>query len=128
MTRLRAEDYEILADLRYLGRKFLRFSKDLLRAEAGLNPEQYEALLAIKADEIEKAVASYTEGFSSEQPDEAEGDAVFKLAEHQFRAIFEVEKVQPTNVRHCGIMVRDEKQLEKVREKLTNKYKLKLEP
>jgi DNA-binding MarR family transcriptional regulator len=49
MTRLRPEDYEVLAELRYLGRKFLRFSKDLLRAEAGLSPEQYEALLAIKA-------------------------------------------------------------------------------
>jgi DNA-binding MarR family transcriptional regulator len=49
MTRLQPDDYEALAELRYLGRKFLRFSKDLLRAEAGLNPEQYEALLAIKA-------------------------------------------------------------------------------
>ena len=56
MTRLRAEDYEILADLRYLGRKFLRFSKDLLRAEAGLNPEQYEALLAIKAYSLPKGL------------------------------------------------------------------------
>lgn len=49
MSSLHPEDYEALADLRYLGRKFLRFSKDLLRAKAGLNPEQYEALLAIKA-------------------------------------------------------------------------------
>ena len=49
MARLHPNDYEALAELRYLGRKFLRFSKDLLRAEAGLNPEQYEALLAIKA-------------------------------------------------------------------------------
>jgi DNA-binding MarR family transcriptional regulator len=49
MTPLQPNDYEALAELRYLGRKFLRFSKDLLRAEAGLNPEQYEALLAIKA-------------------------------------------------------------------------------
>jgi DNA-binding MarR family transcriptional regulator len=49
MTRLHPNDYEALAELRYQGRKFLRFSKDLLRAEAGLNPEQYEALLAIKA-------------------------------------------------------------------------------
>jgi DNA-binding MarR family transcriptional regulator len=46
---MRPNDYEALAELRYLGRKFLRFSKDLLRAKAGLNPEQYEALLAIKA-------------------------------------------------------------------------------
>jgi DNA-binding MarR family transcriptional regulator len=49
MTRLHPNDYEALAELRYLGRKFLRFSKDLVRAEAGLNPEQYEALLAVKA-------------------------------------------------------------------------------
>ena len=49
MNSLQPEDYEALADLRYLGRKFLRFSKDLLRAKLGLNPEQYEALLAIKA-------------------------------------------------------------------------------
>ena len=49
MSELRPEDYEVLAELRYLGRKFLRFSKDLLQAKAGLNPEQYEALLAIKA-------------------------------------------------------------------------------
>jgi DNA-binding MarR family transcriptional regulator len=49
MKQLRSNDYEALAELRYLGRKFLRFSKDWLRANAGLNPEQYEALLAIKA-------------------------------------------------------------------------------
>jgi DNA-binding MarR family transcriptional regulator len=49
MPRLTSEDYQVLAELRYLGRKFLRFSKDLLQARADLNPEQYEALLAIKA-------------------------------------------------------------------------------
>lgn len=49
MPRLSPHDYEALAELRYLGRKFLRFSKEYLRAQAGLNPEQYEALLAIKA-------------------------------------------------------------------------------
>jgi len=49
MTQLHPDDYEALAELRYLGRKFLRFSKDWLRANAGLTPEQYEALLAIKA-------------------------------------------------------------------------------
>jgi len=56
MTPLRPDDYEALAELRYLGRKFLRFSKDLLRANAGLNPEQYEALLAVKASSSEKGV------------------------------------------------------------------------
>jgi len=49
MKPLHRNDYEGLANFRYLLRKFLRFSKDLLRANAGLNPEQYEALLAIKA-------------------------------------------------------------------------------
>jgi len=49
MSPLRPDDYQALAELRYLGRKFLRFSKDLLQEKAGLNPEQYEALLAIKA-------------------------------------------------------------------------------
>ena len=44
-------DYQALAELRYLLRKFLRFSKDFLRAQSDLNPEQYEALLAIKAFE-----------------------------------------------------------------------------
>lgn len=49
MSSLHSEDYQALAELRYLLRKFLRFSKDLLAKKAGLNPEQYEALLAIKA-------------------------------------------------------------------------------
>jgi DNA-binding MarR family transcriptional regulator len=60
MNRLRPDDYEALAELRYLGRKFLRFSKDLLRAHAGLNSEQYEALLAVKA-------FSSSEGFTISQ-------------------------------------------------------------
>jgi DNA-binding MarR family transcriptional regulator len=49
MTQLHFDDYEALAEFRYLLRKFLRFSKDHLRITAGLNPEQYEALLAIKS-------------------------------------------------------------------------------
>ena len=49
MTQLSPDDYEALAEFRYLLRKFLRFSKDFLMATAGLNPEQYEALLAIRA-------------------------------------------------------------------------------
>jgi DNA-binding MarR family transcriptional regulator len=56
MTRLQPNEYEALAELRYLGRRFLRFSKDLLRANAGLNPEQYEALLAVKVLSSNKGV------------------------------------------------------------------------
>ena len=47
--KLKNEDYEALASFRYAMRKFLRFSKITLAAEAGLTPEQYEALLALKA-------------------------------------------------------------------------------
>ena len=51
MSRLEPKDFQQLAEFRYLLRKFLRFSKDFLREKADLNPEQYEALLAIKAFE-----------------------------------------------------------------------------
>jgi catechol 2,3-dioxygenase-like lactoylglutathione lyase family enzyme len=84
--------------------------------------------VAIEVDDIKKAVAFYKDVFNLEQMDGGEGDAFFKLGEHQFLAIFEVEKVQPANMRHFGIMVRDETQLAKVRKKLKDKYKLKLEP
>lgn len=49
MSDLPLEEHQALAEFRYLLRKFLRFSKDLLLSSGGLNPEQYEALLAIKA-------------------------------------------------------------------------------
>ena len=46
--RLKDGHYRALAAFRYQLRKFLRFSKDLLAADAKLTPEQYEALLALK--------------------------------------------------------------------------------
>jgi DNA-binding MarR family transcriptional regulator len=42
-------DFQNLAAFRYGLRKFLRSSKEYLAAEAHLTPEQYEALLALKA-------------------------------------------------------------------------------
>jgi DNA-binding MarR family transcriptional regulator len=42
-------DYEALATFRYAMRKFLSFSKRALAAQARMTPEQYEALLALKA-------------------------------------------------------------------------------
>jgi catechol 2,3-dioxygenase-like lactoylglutathione lyase family enzyme len=84
--------------------------------------------VAIEVDDVEKAVAFYQDVFNLEKLDEGEGDAFFKLGEHQFLAIFEVEKVKPDQTRHFGIMVRDENQLAEVREKLTKKYGLKLIP
>ena len=46
---LHPDDYDALASFRYALRKFLSFSKRALAGEAGLTPEQYEALLALKA-------------------------------------------------------------------------------
>ena len=46
---LTESDYQSLATFRYGLRKFLRFSKDYLINHARLTPEQYEALLALRA-------------------------------------------------------------------------------
>ncbi|EEF57013.1 VOC family protein [Pedosphaera parvula] len=84
--------------------------------------------VAIEVDDVEKAVAFYQDVFNLQKLDEGEGDAFFKLGEHQFLAIFEVGEMKPDRVRHFGIMVRNEKQLAEVREKITKKYGLKLNP
>ena len=47
--QLDQDDYEALANFRYAMRKFLGFSRRALKTEAQLTPEQYEALLALKA-------------------------------------------------------------------------------
>ncbi len=49
MPKLSSDDYHSMASFRHLVRKFLRFSRELLKSTANLNSEQYEALLAIKA-------------------------------------------------------------------------------
>ena len=52
--KLSTEDYELLAQFRWSLRQFLRFSECAAR-EAGLTPQQHQALLAIK-------------GFGGQQP------------------------------------------------------------
>jgi catechol 2,3-dioxygenase-like lactoylglutathione lyase family enzyme len=84
--------------------------------------------IAIEVDDIDKAVAFYQDVFNLEKLNEGEGDAFFKLGEHQFLAMFEVERVQPDRVRHFGLMVRDTEQLNEIREKLTTKYGIELIP
>ena len=49
IPRLLPDDYEALANFRYAMRKFLSFSKHALASEARMTPEQYEALLTLKA-------------------------------------------------------------------------------
>jgi catechol 2,3-dioxygenase-like lactoylglutathione lyase family enzyme len=82
--------------------------------------------VAIEVDDVEKAVAFYQDVFNLEKLDEGEGDAFFKLGAHQFLAMFEVERVDPSRMGHFGIMVRDEAQIAEVRDKLTGKYGIEL--
>jgi len=84
--------------------------------------------IAIEVGDVEKAVAFYRDVFNLEKLDEGEGDAFFKLGAHQFLAMFEVKDPRPEGARHFGIMVRDERQLAEVREKLTKKYGIHLIP
>jgi catechol 2,3-dioxygenase-like lactoylglutathione lyase family enzyme len=86
--------------------------------------------VAIEVDDVEKAVAFYQDVFNLEKLDEGEGDAFFKIGEHQFLAMFErkSERGRGDTVRHFGLIVRDEAQLAEVREKLVNKYGLQLFP
>ena len=84
--------------------------------------------VVIEVDDAQKAVEFYSDVFNLEMLRGGEGAAWCKLGEHQFLAIFEVETLQPDRMKHFGIMVRDEEQVNEVRDKLVNKYGLTLEP
>ena len=84
--------------------------------------------VAIEVGNVERAVAFYQDVFGLEKLDEGEGDAFFKVGEHQFLAMFEGDGHTGGRARHFGLIVRDEKQLAEVRDKLTSKYGLKLIP
>ena len=83
--------------------------------------------VAIEVGDVAQAVAFYQDVFGLEKLDEGEGDAFFKLGEHQFLAMFERKGLEPDGShRHFGIMVRDEAQIAEVRDKLTGKYGIEL--
>jgi catechol-2,3-dioxygenase len=84
--------------------------------------------VAIEVGDVKKAVAFYRDVFNLEQLDEGEGDAFFKLGQHQFLAMFERKTPQADSTRHFGIMVRDDNQIAEIRKKLTTKYRIKLIP
>lgn len=84
--------------------------------------------IAIEVTDIEKAVAFYQDVFGLQNLNEGEGDAFFKLGEHQFLAMFERPEMKPNATRHFGLMVRDEAQLAEVRDKVQNIYGLKMFP
>ncbi len=84
--------------------------------------------VVIEVDDAQKAVEFYSDVFNLEMLRGGEGAAWCKLGEHQFLAIFEVKELRPDRTKHFGLMVRDEEQIEEIREKLTTKYGLQLEP
>ena len=84
--------------------------------------------VAIEVDDAQKAVEFYADVFNLEMLRGGEGAAWCKLGEHQFLAIFEVETLQTDRTKHFGIMVRDEAQINEVRETITKKYGLEVHP
>ncbi|MGH7255624.1 MAG: VOC family protein [Nitrospirales bacterium] len=82
--------------------------------------------VVIEVDNVRKAVKFYSDVFNLKMLRGGEGAAWCKLGEHQFMAIFKVNTVQPDRMRHFGLMVRDDKQIQDIRRKLTRKYKIKL--
>ena len=84
--------------------------------------------VVIEVDDAQKAVEFYSDVFNLKMLRGGEGAAWCQLGEHQFLAIFEVKELQPDRMKHFGIMVRDEAQVEEVRQKLRKKYGLSLEP
>jgi predicted enzyme related to lactoylglutathione lyase len=84
--------------------------------------------VAITVNDIDQAVAFYQDVFNLEKLDEGEGDAFFKVGEHRFLAMFESDESPKDRIAHFGLIVRDSKQLDEVKEKLTKKYGLRLRP
>ena len=85
--------------------------------------------VAIEVGDIGEAIAFYQDVFGLEKLDEGEGDAFFKIGEHQFLAMFERKGMsRDASNRHFGLMVRDEKQIAEVRKKLTTKYGIEFDP
>ena len=84
--------------------------------------------VALEVGDIAKAIEFYEDVFNLKKLDDGEGDAFFQLGEHQFLALFESKEPRPSAVGHFGIMVRDAEQIAVVRDKVTGKYGLKLEP
>src|SRR6185437_11368228 len=78
--------------------------------------------VAIEVDDVARAVAFYQDVFGLEKLDQGEGDAFFKVGEHQFLAMFRGDGRSSGRARHFGLIVRDDKQLAEVRDKLTSKY------
>ena len=84
--------------------------------------------IVLEVGDLDKAIEFYTDVFNLEHKNEGEGDAFFKLGNHQFLALFESNEPHRDDHRHFGLIVRDDAQVAEVREKITKKYGLKTIP
>lgn len=74
--------------------------------------------IALEVDDVETAIRFYTDVFGLEQQSGGEGEAFFKVGEHQFLALFQNRERRPDAVRHFGIIVKDDDEIAAVREKV----------
>ena len=84
--------------------------------------------IVLEVGDLEKAIEFYTDVFNLEQKSEGEGDAFFRIGNHQFFALFQSDEPHADDHRHFGLIVRDDAQVTEVREKITSKYGLKTIP
>src|SRR5438067_5660391 len=74
--------------------------------------------VALEVTDIDLAVQFYTEVLGLEKQRGGEGQAFFKVGEHQFLALFLVKERAPDAHRHFGIIVKDDDGIAAVREKV----------
>ena len=74
--------------------------------------------VALEVTDIDLAVKFYTEVLGLERQRGGEGQAFFKVGEHQFLALFEVTERGPDGHRHFGIIVKDDDEIAEVRRKV----------
>jgi catechol 2,3-dioxygenase-like lactoylglutathione lyase family enzyme len=74
--------------------------------------------VAIEVTDVDEAVRFYREVFDLPEPRPGEGQAFFPMGEHQFLAIFRVDRKEPDEMRHFGIIVSDDDEIGKVRERV----------
>jgi catechol 2,3-dioxygenase-like lactoylglutathione lyase family enzyme len=74
--------------------------------------------VALEVTDVALAIRFYTEVFGLELQRGGEGQAFFKVGEHQFLALFHVPERRPDDHRHFAIIVKDDDEIAQVREKV----------
>jgi catechol 2,3-dioxygenase-like lactoylglutathione lyase family enzyme len=74
--------------------------------------------VALEVTDVDLAVRFYSEVFGLERRSDGEGEAFFNLGPHQFLAVFQVSERAPDKTRHFGIIVKDDDEIARVRERV----------